>query len=481
MAKERLYSAKQASKIKIELDKEGLKYNIQKRVQTKIVYYIVSTKKLKQSRQIKVKKRSMSVVRVFENKRKARKILTYMKKKYPKIPLYILKKQKKHNRYAFELVDESLFEWNLSPGHARAVFSQDANEYSSQFYDIKTGLDFQINSLQLRTNVRTESLIEKNSRANISETRVGLDEFYGKWNSDSFSFTLGRQLFSWGIFDEFSQFDRVSFRNINRFPFDVQDMYRRPITAARLTSYIGSLTIDSFLEFVSEEDRFLSKNANFSPIAESTFPLIEVPRQEASYGIRVKSFGALEYSLNFMRAPTLLPVVYLNESFELETTYPNEELMGLDVVHSLGDSLLKFEYAYFSKAIGVNEDLSLVLGKRNSFSIGLDSYFSFLDFNWNFQARSEDFVDDDSGESTKSSIFISELRKKFLAEKLTIGLRNIIFGDDGSGYQKVFLGYTYSDSLDFELSQHSFDGRADTTFGVFAEKDYVDFSFKYLF
>lgn len=480
-AKEKLYNAKQASKIKIELDKEGLKYNIQKRVKTQLVYYVVTPRRLKKNRQIRVKKRSMSIVRVFDNKKLANKFIGFMQKKYPKLPMYILKKQKKHNRYSFKIVDESIYEWDLSPGHARAVFSQDAKKYSSQFYDLKTGLDFQINSLQLRTNIRAESLIEKNSRANISEARVGLDEFYGKWNSDKFSLTLGRQLFSWGIFDEFSQFDRVSFRNINRFPFDVQDMYRRPITAARLTNYIGSLTIDSFVEFISEEDRFLSKNANFSPIAESTLTLVEVPRQEASYGIRVKSFGGLEYSLNFMRAPTLLPVVYLNKNFELETTYPNEELMGIDVVHSIDNLLLKFEVAYFNKAVGVDDDLNFILGKRNSYSVGFDSYFSFFDFNWNFQARSEEFTDDDSGEITRSSIFISEFRKKFFAEKLTLGLRNIIFGADGSGYQKLFLGYTYSDSLDFELSQHSFDGRADSTFGTFADKDYIDFSFKYLF
>lgn len=426
-------------------------------------------------------------------------------------PKYIITYQKPPKEFWFKSLNYSLAQSKL-----RAETHLMNSDYSAQYFDLHSGVEINSDHYAGKVMGRLTYLSEVNEFDSFKTTDFELDETYLNRELGAGQLTVGKQLFSWGVFDEFSNFDRVNLKNLPRFIFDSGEKYRRPITAFRYEYYKGSWKIDSFYNLGLESGKILDEKSiwfgvnreegiirggDTSLLDPSLIKLVDIhsnDKIDSGYGIRVSRTGTGDLSFTYLKSYADLPILKfsdrlrsdLNSNFVtldgldegVELVFVNEDVLGVDYVQMLGDHLYKLEFSYIPNSPVVDKTLDLTEVAKYRISIGGD-----IEINWKgttivWQMIHEEVIDDTElflDDTLTQGILQSSSR--FMTDKLSLGLRTVLNFNDNSFYLSPFTNYDFRDAHNFGVSYHYFTGDNDSFFGYHEDHSFLALKYNYIF
>ena len=384
-------------------------------------------------------------------------------------------------------------------------------DFVNNYGSVVTGMEFDHPGFLFKLKGRAEYYQE-----DYDETVIELDETYITKQIGNSQMTIGKQLFSWGAFDEFSTFDRVNIKNIQRFVFDAGEAFRRPISGIRLENYFGAFKLDAFYDFglesgrkIVEESRFSGYDRENGRIRSADPELIDPTlvknvntyyqfRDKQSFGLRLSYSSDFDLSLNYLRAYNDYPMVEISKTLRSEIltgfvtnaglaagltlAYYQEEVIGVDFAKTWWGQLFKFEAALINDTPVIDENLTLQKYSKSRFAMGGDIELDSLSSTITWQFVNEKLLTSDEILLNKElTQYIIQTTTSFWLEKARTGIRFVANSNDTSFYLAPYIDYDYSDRLIMGLSYHYFEGEPETFFGFNRDDKFASFNLKYLF
>lgn len=459
------------------------------------------------------------------NIKKALKI--YLNKGFLRKHLHVLKENKIITIYKISttgklpinIEDAQSISTEYSLAQSKIIFegqSGNSEEYQGRYINALTGVDFETNKYSGKIMARVETFFEKTSRGETKDSFFEIDELYIKKEFGNSQLTFGRQLFSWGVFDELSNLDRVNIKNLPRFVFDYGESYRRPVSALRFEYYSGNLKIDTYLDFGLEpgkevnEDSLWSGYDRSNGVIRGADPELMTPvlvknmstsfgkRDELGYGVRITHSDSGDISLTYLSAYSDMPILKVSDELRsqvlsnsvnssglakgVELAFVKENVFGIDYAKTIGGQLFKIEFSYIPKTLVLNDLLSLEEVPKARYAIGGDIEIDLFSTTIVWQAISETLLTDKVTLVDKQlTQYILQSSSRFIEDKLELGVRLVYNGNDSSYYNSPFMNYEYSDSDIFGVSTHLFSGADNTFFGHHKDDNFSSLSYKRLF
>ena len=414
-------------------------------------------------------------------------------------------------------IESSNLEFNLAQSRIKYnyMFGVD-EEFRGEFLSLVSGVELDQESSSFKFMGRLEYYSEDKPTNDLYASKFTLDEAFYNKKISSGQITLGKQLFSWGVFDEFSNFDRVNLKNLNRFVFDSGEAYRRSITALRMENYLGNWKFDSFIDFGIEEGIFPSENSLWSGVdrengrlrgADSELISSDLvknvsshfsKRNKPSYGLRSSYSGDGDISFTYLRAYTDSPTLSISDTLRaqfltntidlnglnegIDIKFYQEDVFGVDMASTLFGQLYKFEISYIPNSKALNEELLLEDYPKLRASVGGDFEIDSLNSTLTWQYIHEEFLTSDEflfdSKLSQALLQFSKLTKQDL---LRFGLRSILNLNDNSYYLSPFFDYEITDSDTIGASYYYFTGEDNSFFGYHRNHNFLSFNYKKLF
>ncbi|MFT6633379.1 MAG: hypothetical protein ACJAS4_003349 [Bacteriovoracaceae bacterium] len=390
------------------------------------------------------------------------------------------------------------------------------SDYESNYLDFLTGAELNSDSYEGKIMFRASSLTEKNENNKFSDSELELDETYINRTIGDGQITIGKQLFSWGVFDEFSNFDRVNIKNLKRFIFDSGEDYRRPITAIRYEHYLSDWKVDFFFNFGNETGKILSEDSiwfgvdreeglirggDTSIIDPNLIKFVSIHQNdniENGHGLRLSHSGAGDFSITYLRAYADLPILKFSNKLKseinsnsispsglnsgVELLFVNEDVFGLDYVRTIGEQLYKLEFSYIPNSLVVSKELDLIEVQKGRFSVGGDIELNLFSTTIVWQLIHEKTMSSDqlflNDTLTQSIIHTSS---RFNADKLETGVRFVFNNNDNSSYLSPYLNYEINDSNTLGGSYNHFNGESDSFYGYHKNESFMALNYSYIF
>ena len=527
-------------KIKI-LRSNDIDYLLQKRELNLHIYSVIlkdSKKylnlKIKRVKKVYYKKNLFLYQLITTSKSKALKVVkSLVKQGVKKSDVKVVKKKKVFIQYIVDYdsakeiledaqIDESmdsevLSSFSLARSRLKLESQNGFKEsYNGSYIDLLTGVEVDKENYTLKLMGRIESFNENNRIGNLNKTIYNFDEFYYKTDVLSSQITIGRQLFSWGTFDEFSNLDRVNTKNLARFVFDSGEIYRRPISAIRIETYISDFKIDTFYDFGLETGQRFIENSlwaglNFKDgLIRGGDPTLLNPnlvqnvsksfagRMEPGYGIRSSYSGWADVAFTYLRAYPDFPILKISNTLKNQILtnsvnqagledgvtigFEQEDVFGLDFTKTFWGQLFKFELSYIPDSSVLVESLEIKNIPRSRTSIGGDLELDLFATTITWQYISERLI---TSENTFLDLelnqFILNTSSSFIQDKLQVGLRYISNLNDNSSYFSPYANYDLSDSDLIGIYYSYFNGEENSFFGFHKEDSILSLNYKKLF
>ena len=451
-----------------------------------------------------------NVKKVFINKGFKAKHLVILRKKSP-ITVFKIKTLKKRPKAQQNPL--ALFDLRMAQTRIRVEYGAGGSEdrFSNTYGNLLTGIELSHPSYLIKTLGRVEYYKE-----DYQEEVYELDETYLTTQIGNAQLTLGKQLFSWGTFDEFSTFDRVNIKNTQRFVFDSGENFRRPITAARLEMYSGSFKLDTFIDFGLESGRKIVRNSRFGYFNPETGeirgadPDLVPPtliknttthfdgREKISYGARLSYSSNFDFSLNFLKAHNDFPMAKVSDELRAEVLsnsitpvglnaginmqYFQEEVIGVDFAKTIAGQLYKFEVAYIQNSPTLDSSLKIQEFNKSRLSLGGDFELDSLATTLTWQIVNQTVLTSEEILMNKEmNQVILQSSTDTMLDKGRYGLRIIANTSDSSAYASPFFDYDYNDNLTLGLNYHYFTGEDYSFFGSNKEDNFINFKMRLLF
>jgi hypothetical protein len=517
------------------LKDQGVKFKLRKRRKSMKVYSLVlkdakSYRSLRLRRSKKVQFKGALHFEQYQttnlgNIKKALKI--YLNKGFLRKHLHVLKENRKITIYKIttsgkgpiNIEDAQSISTEYSLAQSQIIFegqSGNSEEYQGRYISGLTGVDFETTKYSGKAMIRVESFSEETSRGDTKDNFIEVDEFYMKREFGNGQLTLGRQLFSWGVFDELSNLDRVNIKNLPRFVFDYGESYRRPVSALRFEYYLGNVKVDTYLDFGLEpgkevnEDSLWSGYDRSNGVIRGTDPNLMTAtlvknmstsfkkRDEIGYGVRVTHSDDGDISLTYLSAYSDMPILKVSDELRsqvlsnsvdfyglgqgVELAFVKENVFGIDYAKTLGGQLFKIEFSYIPKSLVLNDLLALEEVPKARYAIGGDIEIDLFSTTIVWQAISETLLTDKVTLVDKQlTQYILQSSSRFIEDKLELGMRIVYNGNDNSYYSSPFMNYEYSDLDIFGIATHLFSGDDNTFFGHHKDDNFTSLSYRRLF
>lgn len=520
------------------LKKNNAKYSI-KKTNRKITVYSVLIKDSKTNRNKKIrrtkkvfvknklfyeqfsttkKKMAKMAIKIFEKKRFYKKNIKLIKKS-KKITQYVIR-YKRSSPLKSKDNSEVSAEYRLAQSKLRLEYQKSTSgDYYGEYGDLLTGLEVEGEKYSGKIMGRFEFFGQEKldfEDNKYKKHNIDLGETYLNFELGSGQLTVGRQMFSWGVFDEFSNLDRTNIKNLPRFVFDSGESYRRPISSLRYEYYKNDWKIDAFVDFGLEQGKELDEkslwtgiNRKLGIIRGADTNLLDpslvknmkshfIKRDKAGQGLRVTHSSSGDLSFTYLNAYSDLPTIEFSETLRnqilaesvdsnglsegINLMFYQESVFGIDYANTFWGQLFKFEITYTPNSLVIVEDLSLKKLKRSRLSVGGDFEFDFLSTTLTWQVVSEQVLSDEEtllDKNLKQYIFQSSSR--LIEDKIELGLKTIYNGNDKSYFLSPFVNYELSDSDTLGLSMHTFFGEEGSFFGYHEEDNLTSLSYQKLF
>ena len=516
-----------------KLKSEGTTYRIFKKDVIKNVYSVLiktsalSKIRLKKVKKVKFKNQFYYIQYSSTKSQNAKRYRDQLKRLgIDKQDLKIIKRKQnfylytiKYNEEVVKEVDEVESELNLSLAQSRlhTEFQQgEKGELSSIYSYLLTGVEIEEDYYSGKFLARINYDSESNEYTNINESNIELDEFYLNKSFGDFQVTIGKQLFSWGTFDELSSFDRVNLKNTKRFVFDFGEEFRRPITAFRIQYYFGDYKLDTFFDFGLEEAKSMDIESRWSGLNQETgiirgvdpslvssslvknVTIHEKQKEHVAYGLRLSYSGEGDFSFNYLNAYSENPALRISTTLRneillnsvslvglksgIDFDYFRENVFGIDYSNNMFGDLYKFEFSYTVDAPMLSEDLRLVKVPKFKSMIGgdieINLFATTLTWQYSHEKYSSDteLLLDDSLDQ-----FVLNSSSFFLEDKLEAGLRVLFNISDSSRYTSPFFNYELSDNENLGMYYSLFEGSDNSFFGHHSDDSLFGLKFQRLF
>ncbi|MEZ4871686.1 MAG: hypothetical protein R2827_05440 [Bdellovibrionales bacterium] len=529
------YNLKKAQAYVERLKEQNIDYELKKSKEEKDVYYLLvqdskqySSINLKRQQKVTFKKKSyfiqlITLKREKTDQRRQELLAAGVRpnhiiriKKRKEIPVYIISVNETEKTPDLKLSDYfSAFSMAQSKLFVEGHVGD--SEYQSGYVNALVGFDYFGDEVTGKLMGRIEIWNEESANMNFHKNIIELDEAYLNKPFSMGQLTVGKQLFSWGVFDELSSFDRVNIKNLPRFVFDSGASYRRPITAMRYQHYSGSWKWDGYVDFGLEKGRKQSEESLWTGISreEGTIrggdPELIAPslitnvrmgfgeREDQSYGVRITRTGEGDVSFTYLNAYPDVPGLQFSETLRqqillasvdatglsagVDFEYFKEQVFGLDYVNTFDGQLYKVELAYILNSAVLNEVLEVTEIPKFRLAIGGDFEFSSWTTTLTWQVVHEQLLEDQETFLDNSDLiqYILQSSTLMMADKLRVELRAILNGADSSLYFSPYFGYDLSDTSTFGVAVHIFNGHADSFFGFHDKNDFLEIRWQKLF
>jgi hypothetical protein len=390
------------------------------------------------------------------------------------------------------------------------------NSYDSTYGNLLAGVEFESEVVSMKIMGRLEFFDEKNENRKFQDTKAELDETYINFEVGKGQITLGKQLFSWGTFDEFSNLDRVNIKNSPRFIFDSGESYRRPITAIRYEYYSGNWKVDSYVDFGLEPGREMNENSLWTGINLDTgevrggdpdilnsLLVINVSthfkkRDEMGYGLRITNSGWGDLSFSYLSAYPDLPVLEFSELLRQQVltssvdllglaagvnfSFFKEDVYGLDFTKTFAGHLYKIEFSYISNSLVLTNQFKLKEIPKTRISLGGDLEFNLFSTTLTWQVISEQVnTSDETLMDKQLTQYVLNTSSRFIEDKLETGVRFVSNQNDKSSYVSPYLNFDLSDSEKIGFSTSIFTGNERSFFGYHSDDNFSTVNFIKLF
>lgn len=540
-----IYSAQTLKKVVQKLKNSGAEYDVIKAKKTKRIFYLLvannkiyRNKKIKRSARIFLKRKKYFVQlktlklsrakeeygKLYERGVKQKDIRIIQRVK--KVPFYIV---------TYEIpektrIDEESWTENFSLSQSSFLVDYQSGMgkglVNSSYIDLLIGGLYEEDSLTLKASARYESFEQRYNLLSVegknlgkeksSKSYLNFDESYFNIESNNWSLTGGKQLFSWGVFDELSFFDRVNLKNADRFVFDYGQDFRRPISAIRLQYLKDNSKLDMFVDFGTEEGRLPAKDsiwtgvdqengklrgADLSQTQQALFKNTNIhteKRSSVGYGLRVShdsDWG--DISLNYLDTYSDQFTLKFSDKLQQELVsgstslaglesgvivyFPREKVYGFDYANNIGMSIWKVELAVIDNFTIIEENFATTRIRKTSSSLGQEIEFESFSSRIYWQYTLEGLEQEDLWGNKKYERFFWQFSHKFLDETLEVGLRQIYLLSDSSYYSNIFFDYEFTDEEKLNVGFHGFTGDEKTFFGHHENDDFLNLKFTKLF
>ena len=445
-----------------------------------------------------------------KNKDFKRKYAQVRKQGIPKSAIYKVTSKKKFTIYSVEISaaadDEYDTQKNLSLAQSRIRFTpnmSNSNQFSS-YGELVTGIENIGDTDNIKLTARYEQYSETSRVGEYYLSKIEIDEAYLNFTYSQSSLTLGKQLFSWGVFDEFSAIDRVNIKNSPRFIFDTGEYLRRPITAVRYEEYFNNFKVDFFIDSGSEEGKQLSPNSLWTGIdqvsgtlrgftkeqinsdAIKDLKVYTKDRTNISQGIRLSYNSDLNAAISYLKAYTQEPILtfgrklrsdILADSISTEglssgvyLEYIQEDIFAIDLTKKTGNHLFKAEYSYIPNSPLLLKSLKTIRERRQSFSLGSDMSFPVYNTKIKWQFITDHYLtEEETFRDPSSSRFMLRTESLFAKDKLSTGIDTRLYMEGSSLSFRPYIDYKLSDSDTLGISYYYFSGNSETYFGYHSE------------
>jgi hypothetical protein len=390
------------------------------------------------------------------------------------------------------------------------------NSYDLTYGNLLTGIEFENDNFSAKMMGRVEYFDEGNSNDSFQESLFEIDETYVNFEIGEGQLTVGKQLFSWGTFDEFSNLDRVNIKNSPRFIFDSGEAYRRPITSVRYEFYSGDWKIDSFLDFGLESGKKMNQTSLWSGLDSETGrvrggdPLLLNPllvknvsthfkgRDESGYGIRLTYSGWGDLSFTYLNAYPDLPILEITDTLRQQIllgsvnstglssgvnfSFIKENVYGIDFTKTISGQLYKLEYSYIPDSLVLTSAFELIKVPKSRLALGGDLEFDLFSTTLTWQVISESISTVEDTLMDKSLVqYVLNSSSRFVEDKLEVGIRYVNNQNDKSSYLSPYLNYDFSDTETIGLSSSIFSGSETSFFGYHGEDQFITMNITKLF
>jgi hypothetical protein len=526
-------SSIQLKKVLRELKSKNISYKVNKNTVKTFVYRLM-LRDSKRYRSIKIRRNNKII---YKNKlyyiqysdsnyditRRAKEI--FIKKGFSSNHLIILKKRTKVSSYTItykttkELKTTPTTELQTEFRLAQSKFKIEQaynSKYHAEYLDFFTGFEFERQSYTGKLLARTEHINEVNKDYSFAKTTFEIDEVFLKFEYGNGQFTLGKQLFSWGVFDEFSNLDRVNIKNLTRFIFDSGEAYRRPLTGIRYELYSGDFKLDTFLDFGFEPGKSIVENSLWSgidrksgiirggnteilpPILIREVAINSNTRNEPSYGFRLTSSHSSDLSFTFLNAYPDLPSIGLSETLRsqilknnvdknglregIELNFNKELIYGIDYTKTISGQLYKIEATYIPNSLVIIADLSTLEIPKGRISIGGDLEFNTNSTTISWQILSEKIItSEDTFLEKNLTQYVLLSSSRFMADKMDLGIKLLSNANDKSFFIAPYLNYELNDYDTIKVNNYQFSGNDDSFFGFHKNNSFTSLSYERLF
>lgn len=527
-----------AHKVIAKLKNLGVEYKIS-RIKKNNIYYELYVQDLRLYRTKKIQRNKRRIIKrktyLQQSSSKDLTRINIIKKRLVKFGLnqrHILILKKKQQKISYKITYNKIAkvpveeEANTALAQSSIVLSQEVSdkskEYVGSFINVVTGMEYEksrfFGVLKLRAEKYDQNYLYLNSeeKEKSSSNHFELDETYLKFTQERYSLTLGKQLFSWGVFDELSFFDRVNIKNNERFIFDFGEQYRRPLTSLRYQYLFDSSKLDVYVDFGVDKSRLPKLTSNWSgvdvyngrirgiPLSDIEQNIIKnmnlnlIERNSPGIGMRYSFSNSVgDFSFNFIRAHSntfsikfsrelqaaLLTNVFSMSALKkgVDVYFPVETVVGLDYTNAFGAFILKMELGTILDSPYLDKNFNLEKQNKIVGGIGGEYEMDSIPFRLDFQYVIEKLNQDDVWGRTKYDRFFYRVSKKFLREMLEIGIKQIITLVDDSYYSGLYIKYEWTDNFSSELGGNTFNGKDGTFFGYHNEDSFSYLKLKYLF
>jgi hypothetical protein len=538
-----VHSEKKLEKVINLLEARNIPFNVdESKKKVKVYYLLVQDNKLYRNKRLKkITGITLNNHKYFKQRASVR--MASIKKKY--VDFYNLGIKKKHMRIVrrlknipvytvtyskSEILTSETFLESFNLSQSSLIFDYQYGNAESKISNIYgsllTGGAIEGDGLDLKIKVRLEGHEQSYTvlqKANLAEENVqtsksylNLDETYFKFSSESYSLTIGKQLFSWGTFDELSFFDRVNIKNSDRFVFDYGEDYRRPMTGIRYQYFLENGKVDFFWDTGLDKGRLPFKDSMWSGVDQSNGKLRGVElsetqqrlfenvnlnvedRAKQGFGVRYSKTNNLgDFSLNFLKGHSdtvtmRVSDILIDELNSNATTtngleegviifFPEETVFGVDYTNAFGFHIVKVEIALIDNFKILNEKFELKKITKSVFSLGEEIEFDSTNARLNWQYTRESLSDVDGWGQDTYQRFFWQFSNRFYYEKLEIGIRQIHFLTDKSFYTNLFLDYSFTDNDRIQFGPHIFTGDELSLFGYHRKDNFLNLKYIRLF